>query len=186
MYGLKATTASKKLKGLEIAPYFGGSMKKFLFLGLLLGSFAKADFSPLEYGLTGDLRISTALSRYVVGERSFTYDVAKDGGSVGAHVLHMQLPNNAVIIRSFLQVNTAFASASQAGTVALSCQTANNIKTATDISGSAAGAMVEGESTGAASAFKRLTANCTVTATIANYALTSGKLKAWVQYVMGR
>lgn len=113
-----------------------------------------------------------------------TYDVAADGGTIAAHALGVSLPANAVITRSWLYIVTQFADAGS-GTVALSCEDANNIKTATDITGSAAGAFIEGQSTGAASAFVgSIAAACEVTATVAGAAQSAGKLIAFIEYVV--
>ena len=113
-----------------------------------------------------------------------TYDVAVNLGTVAAHGLGVSLPANAIIVRSWFYVVTQFVDAGS-GTVAISCEDANNIKTATDITGSAAGAIVEGESTGAASAFKAsIAAACEITATVATAAQTAGKLIVFVEYVV--
>lgn len=114
----------------------------------------------------------------------FNYNTATDGGSIGAHTLGVSLPAKAIITRSFFVVDTQF-SDTGSGTVALSCEDANNIKTATDITGSSAGAIVEGESTGAASAFKSSIASaCEITATVAGSVQATGKLTGWVTYVV--
>jgi hypothetical protein len=115
----------------------------------------------------------------------FTYDVATNLGTIAAHGLGVSLPAKAIIIRSFFQIDTQFVDGG-AGTVALSCEDANNIKTATDITGSSVGAFVEGASTGAASAFVgSIAASCEITATVAGAAQTAGKLTGWVMYVVG-
>lgn len=114
----------------------------------------------------------------------FIYDVAADGGTVGARGLGVTLPGGAVIIRSYFKIITQFVD-SGSGTVALSCEDANNIKTATDITGSSANAFIEGQSTGAASAFVRdIAADCEITATVAASDQTAGKLVGWVHYVI--
>lgn len=121
---------------------------------------------------------------FVTKTARFIYDVAVDGGSATAHGLGVYLPAKAVITRSWFKVITQF-SDSGSGTVALSCEDANNIKTATDITGSAANAIVEGASTGAASAFVRgIAANCEITATVATVTQDAGKLVGFVTYVM--
>lgn len=113
-----------------------------------------------------------------------TYDVAVHGGGLGDHGLGVYLPAKAVIIRSYFRITTQF-SDSGSGTVALSCEDANNIKTATDITGNAAGTFVEGQSTGAASTFVGgIAAKCEITATVAGAAQDTGKLTAWVHYVV--
>lgn len=113
-----------------------------------------------------------------------TYDVTADGGGTGAHGLGVTLPAKSIIIRSWFYIDVQFVDAGS-GTVALSCEDANNIKTATDITGSAVGAIVEGESTGAASAFKAsIGAACEITATVATAAQSAGKLTLYVMYVI--
>lgn len=113
-----------------------------------------------------------------------TYDVAVNGGTIGAHALAVGLPAKAIVIRSWFYINTQFVDAGS-GTVALSCEDANNLKTATDITGSAVGALVEGQSTGAASAFvSSIAADCTITATVAGADQTAGSLTLWVMYVV--
>lgn len=113
-----------------------------------------------------------------------TYDVATDLGTVAAHGLGVTLPAKSIIIRSWLYIDTLFVDAG-AGTVAISCEDANNIKTATDFTASSAGDLVEGESTGASSAFKKsIAAACEVTATVATAAQTAGKATVWIQYVV--
>ena len=112
------------------------------------------------------------------------YDVATDLGTIAAHDLGVTLPAGAVITRSYFKIITQFVDAGS-GTVAISCEDANNIKTATDITGSAANAFIEGASTGATSAFTRdIAADCNVTATVATAAQTAGKLILWIHYVI--
>lgn len=114
----------------------------------------------------------------------FNYSVATDGGTIASRGLGVTLPAKAVIVRSYLRIDTQFVDGGS-GTVALSCEDANNIKTATDITGSSAGAFIEGQSTGASSAFiSSIGAACEITATVAGAAQTDGKLTGWVEYVV--
>lgn len=128
-----------------------------------------------------EIQLGSLLNKTTAGV-DFVYDTAVDGGSVGAHTLSVKLPAGAIITRSFIEIKTQFASASGNSKVALSCEDANNIKTSTDIDASAAGAFIEGESTGAASAFKKVDAECSITATIASEAATAGKLQGFLSY----
>lgn len=130
------------------------------------------------------LEAQTGESLYAARIARFEYDVATDLGTIAAHGLGVTLPAKAVIIRSYFRTDTQFVDAGS-GTVALSCEDANNIKTATDITGNADGTFVEGQSTGAASAFVgSIAAACEITATVAGAAQTSGKLTGWVHYVI--
>lgn len=114
----------------------------------------------------------------------FIYDEAVDGGAIAAYGLGVTLPAGAVIVRSYFKIITQFVDGGS-GTVALSCEDANNIKTATDITGSADNAFVEGESDGAAANFQRdIAAACEITATVAGAEQTAGKLVGWVEYVV--
>lgn len=114
-----------------------------------------------------------------------TFSAIGGAVTVGAHPLGVSLPAKAVITRSFIRVNTQFADTGTC-TVALHCEDANNIKTATDISGSASGAFIEGESTGASTAFKSsIGSACEITMTIADGGScvpSDGNGTVWVQY----
>lgn len=125
---------------------------------------------------------------FVKKQVRFQYNVATDGGSVAARGLGVYLPSSAIISRSYIQILTPFTSgASGGGTVALSCEDANNIKTATDLTGASAGDLVEGQSTGATSAFvKNIAGPCEITATVASTAQTAGKLLGWIEYIIGQ
>lgn len=117
------------------------------------------------------------------------YDSSKkDYGSStvdsGVHALGSYLPKNAVITRSWIYVVDQLVD-NGTGTLAIFCEDANNIKTATDMTGSAAGAKVEGQSTGAASAFVAgIAADCEVKAKVAGANITAGKLDVFVTYVI--
>ncbi len=114
------------------------------------------------------------------------YDCSVDC-AIGAHTLGVTLPAKAIITRSFIQVNTQFADTGTC-TIAISCEDANNIKTATDFGGVAA-SIVEGESTGAASAFKAdIASACLITATTVDSSscvVSTGKMTIFVEYVVG-
>ena len=117
-----------------------------------------------------------------------TYDVAVDGGTAAAHALGVTIPANAIMVRSWFYTVTQFVDAG-AGTVALHCETANNIFSAADITGNAAGVLVDGvqqafatfDGTGAAGV---LGSACELTATVATAAQTAGKLILFVEYVV--
>lgn len=161
-------------------------MKKILLLVLALFAIpAFAELTSGEYFSTGSQQISEAVNK-TQAQVAFKYSVAKHGGAVGAHNLGVKLPAKAIITRSYLQIGQQFAAASTSATIALHCETANNIKTATDLSAEVAGALVEGASTGAASAFKAITNECEIKATVATLPFTAGAIKGWVEYVIGQ
>lgn len=112
------------------------------------------------------------------------YDVATDSGAVGAHGLKVWLPSKAVITRSYYYVVTQFTD-SGVGTVALSCEDANNILTARDITGFSAGAIQDGNESGVASVMVNSIASpCEIKATVASVEQLTGKLIAWIEYVV--
>lgn len=97
-----------------------------------------------------------------------TFTFADGDLAVGAHGLGVTLPAKAIITRSYIHVTTQLVDSGTC-TLAISCEDANNIKTATDITGSAADALIEGQSTGAISAaVKAIAAACEITATVAD------------------
>ena len=138
-------------------------------------------FNALE-GPTGE---RPALARKVA---RFVYDVSQDGGTQTAIPLGVRLPQNSILTRSYLYIVTQFTDSGSAS-VALSCEDADNIKVPYQATGDAAGTLIEGASTGAASAFKSgIGAQCEITATVASSTagdqLTAGKLVGWVEYVV--
>lgn len=108
--------------------------------------------------------------------------------AIGAHGLGVTIPDNAVLTRSWYEVLTTFTSATDAATIALHANSANDIKSAVAISNGAnpfdAG-FVEGIQDGTAAAFVKLSAARELTATVAVEALTAGKLILFVEYVIG-
>lgn len=115
-----------------------------------------------------------------------TWDFATDGGAISAipNAAGVTLPAKALITRSWIYVTTQIVDAGS-GTMAISCEDANNIKTATDLTGTAAGGFIEGASTGAISAaVGSIAAACVITFTIAGAAATAGKITVFVEYVV--
>jgi hypothetical protein len=132
----------------------------------------------MQYPITADGLHSHRIARA-------TWDFAVDGGTVAAHATTVTLPAKALITRSWIYVVTQIVDAGS-GTMAISCEDANNIKTATDLTGTAAGGFIEGASTGAISAaVGSINAACAITFTIATAAATAGKLTVFVEYVVG-
>lgn len=113
-----------------------------------------------------------------------TYDVSADGGGIGAHGLGVYLPANALLKQAYFYVKTQFVSASS-GTVALSCEDANNVYSATDITGQAGGTITSGVQTGtAANMSSSIAASCQITATVASASYTAGKLNLFLEYLV--
>jgi len=112
-----------------------------------------------------------------------TYDVAVDGGTIASHDLGENIPANAIIKKAYYQVTTQFVDAGS-GTVAIQCATAGDIRAAADLTGSSAGAILDGVPTGSAATMVDVGASeCDITAVVAGAAQTAGKLVLWVEYV---
>lgn len=125
---------------------------------------------------------------------------------IGSHGLGVYLPNNAIILRAWVDVITTFTSAgADAGTIALKVQSANDLVSAIAISDAsnvwdagAHGCLPLAPNLGADSAHDtqlkcvalfagtqiKLTAERELTATVAGQALTAGKLVLYVEYVI--
>lgn len=121
--------------------------------------------------------------------KKFIFDsaVGSNGSSTvdsGVHGLGVYLPAGAVIVRSYLYVNTQLVD-DGSGTLAFHCEDANNIKTATDMTGTASAGWIEGASTGATSAFVgSIAASCEIKATVATASISAGKMTGFVHYLI--
>lgn len=113
-----------------------------------------------------------------------TWDFAVQGGASALYDLHVQVPKNAIITRSYLY-STTQPTTSTSGTLSFLCQNAGDIKASTlATSYATAASTIEGVSTGSASTFKYITAACDIQASIATGPLTAGKVTAFVEYVI--
>ena len=116
------------------------------------------------------------------------YDFAVDGGAIGAIDLDVDLPDNAIIKRAYYDVVTTFTSATDAATVALHAESADDILAAVAISagGNALDAgLHEGIEDGTMANAVKTSAVRALTLTIAVEAVTAGKLVLFVEYVIG-
>lgn len=112
------------------------------------------------------------------------YDINTNGGSIAPHGLGVVLPANALVTQVYFQIITQFVDGG-VGTVALHCEDANNLYTATDITGFAIGTTTSGAATGAAANMvKSIAAQCEITATVAGAAQTAGRLIVFVEYTV--
>ncbi len=115
-----------------------------------------------------------------------TYDFSVQGGAIGSvnlkdlNGVDAKLPESAIIWHSLIDVITAPTSGGSA-TIAFSAQSAGDIKAALAY-GSYSG-IVAGIPTGSAANAIKLTADRTLSATIATAALTAGKINVIIQYV---
>lgn len=155
-------------------------MKK---LYLLLGVLALVDVAhatQIPFGPELDARLQQVENKKFI---KTTYNVAALGGSSAAAItLGPVIPAGAVILRDYFSIQTAFTGTG--ATVALSCETANNIFSAASLNNYTAGSTIDGVSTGASTLFKRIAADCPVKATVGTADLTAGKLTLWVEYIL--
>lgn len=118
----------------------------------------------------------------VGGIAKVQYDFAENGGAVGAILLDLVLPDNAVIWDGFFDVVTAPTSGGSA-TIALGLNTATDLKAATAIASYTG--IVALVPVGTAAAAVKLTAERQLTLTIATAALTAGKINIFLNYYIG-
>jgi hypothetical protein len=108
--------------------------------------------------------------------------------TIASHGTGVYLPNDAVITRAWFEVLTTFTSATDAATLAVTTQTAGDVKAAIAISNVAnpwdAG-YTEGIQAGAAANFVKLSAEREIVVAVAVEALTAGKMVIFVEYVIG-
>lgn len=106
--------------------------------------------------------------------------------TVAAHGLGVTIPANAVIRQVWFFTKTSLVSASNNGTIAFSCNSANDLFSAADIDASSgvAGQVGAGVPIGTAATMLKVTTACEITATVAVNAFTAGKIDFFVEYSM--
>jgi hypothetical protein len=111
----------------------------------------------------------------------FDYDFATDA-VFGAITTGVNLPAKAVIEKAYFRIETQLTDAGS-GTLAVSCEDANNILTAADQTGVAGGVFLASNITGAsATMVDDIAATCDITITIAGASLTAGKFRGFLHY----
>ncbi len=105
-------------------------------------------------------------------------------GTLGYVSTGYTLPTGSYILRSKLQVYTAFSPATTAGTISVGCGTTGAVIKALGTIGQAAGTFLDGVSDGTAALVQAATLGCDITARIVNQAQTSGLLKGWIEYIV--
>lgn len=117
-----------------------------------------------------------------------TWDFAVDGGAVSTILLNDEdgnpvvLPSKAIITQVYMDVITGMTSAGGAGTLALTANSAGDLLAAVDAdtkSGVTAGIPV-----GTAATMVKLTAQRQISMAIAVEALTAGKIRVFVEFVL--
>ncbi len=157
--------------------------------GLEIGGVAVTS-SAAELNLVDGVAAPTADGLGLIRVARATYDFAEHGGAIGAIDLGVTLPNKAIVVGGFVDVvTTCITAGADAGTMAISIQTANDIVSAIAVSNGAnpwdAGlhAIVPKSNTPETTGIK-LTAARAVTATIAGQAFTAGKFVVFLHYVI--
>lgn len=154
--------------------------------------FVKADRTVIGT-LDGDTGVLTVNSKPLDGNlrtARVEYDFAVDGGAIGSITLRGQgaIPDNAIIVDGLIDVITTFTSATDAATVALTANSAGDLKAAVAISNGAnpwdAGLKDLVPVSTAATSVK-LTADRSLVMAIAGEALTAGKMVIFVNYMLG-
>lgn len=121
----------------------------------------------------------------------FEFDMATVGNrSIGAHGTGVTLPIHSIVVGGFVDVNTKFDSdATDAGTIAISVQAANDVISAAAVSGapySTVGrkAIIPKANTPESTSLKCSAAR-EITCTVAIEAMLTGKLTGYLYYVEG-
>lgn len=154
-------------------------MRKLLLLVLVLFSPLAAFSAGIPYSPELDARLSPLpYVAKVVYDVSTTSALGSSTVNSGAHGLGVYLPGKAVILRDWMQIVTPFTD-DGSGTVAFSCEDANNILTAEDLTNDSAGYKAgNGAVAGIAN-------RCEITATVATASQTAGKLVLYLEYFIG-
>jgi len=113
-----------------------------------------------------------------------TYDFASQGGAIGTISLAVTLPANAVVTDVFTDVLTAPTSSGSDGTIRLNVPTEGNLNAALTADGAASGVIAQTPNTGSTVLPKKAAADRVLQVTIATSALTAGKLRYLVRYVL--
>ena len=112
----------------------------------------------------------------------FDYDFAVDGGAISTIATGVNLPAKAIIEKCWFRVETQLVDAGS-GTLAVQCEDANNILTAADRTGVAAGAFLASNAVGtAATMVDDIAATCDISWVIGGAALTAGKIRGYCRY----
>jgi hypothetical protein len=157
-----------------------------------VGAKTRADWLGMEQALNLSATagpsnlIGTKMVKEVMHTLKATYDFSVSGGAIGAITLlgedgkAAKLPKNAIVRDCIIDVITAPTSGGSA-TIALGTgQSATDLKAATAIATYTG--LLACVPVGSAATAIKLTADSTMSATIATAALTAGKINVWVDY----
>ncbi len=106
--------------------------------------------------------------------------------TVAAHASGVVIPANAIIKQVWFYTKTSLVSTSNDGTIAVSCNSANDIFSAADIDATSgvAGQIGAGVETGIAANMLKVSTACDITFTVAVHAFTAGKMDWFIEYVV--
>jgi len=136
------------------------------------GALSESDVTAQDEGLN--------LQRLAI----FDYDFAVDGGVVSTIATGVTLPIKSVIEQCWFRVETQIVDAG-AGTLAVQCEDANNILSAADQSGVAAGAFIAGAPLGTvATMVDDIAAACDISWVIGGAAISAGKVRGYCRYTV--
>lgn len=105
-------------------------------------------------------------------------------GTVGSHASGVTIPANAIIRQVWFYTKTSLVSTGNNGTLAVQCNSANDIFSAADIDATSgvAGQIGAGVETGAAAAMLKVSTACNVAFVVAVNAFTAGKMDWFIEY----
>lgn len=109
------------------------------------------------------------------------WDFSVQGGAVASFDTGIHLPNKAIVTQVYTDTITAVTT-SASGTLSLDANTAGDLKAA--LAAASYSGIQAGVPVGTAATMVKLTAARTITASIATGALTAGKVKFFLQYVI--
>lgn len=135
--------------------------------------------------------IGTDIGLGVLRVARFEFDAGVEANrAIGAHGTGVTLPIHAIVVGGFVDVNTKFDSdATDAGTIAISVQAANDIISAAAVSGAPYSTVGRKAIVPKANTPESTSVKCTaareITCTVAVEPLLSGKLTGYLYYVEG-
>jgi hypothetical protein len=112
-----------------------------------------------------------------------TYDFAVDGGAIGSVEIGDEVPENAIVYLAGVDVITALDSATDAATVTVSLESPEDISAGQGSAYYTAG-IYSSNFSGTFDGAPKLASPTFVTLTIADEALTAGKFRVFLQYVL--
>lgn len=164
-------------------------MKKLFTLVTLLFSLsvmsAPTPFSPAAWEYLKVLDSGASNGPVVEKASKFTWEISSTVASGSTVQLEGEIPKGALVTEVIYYVADDFESANS-NTVAIGCDSTNDILTATSLDGSATGTVAKGAADGAAANFVYIDAVCNPVVTVGSGAsgITRGKLIGWIRYLL--